>query len=140
MAHLIASLFIGALFGAGLAVSGMINPARVIGFLDLAGRWDPTLAFVMIGALAVTIPGFALVHRRGLAPVLGGTFRIPSARDIDGRLILGAAVFGIGWGLSGLCPGPAIAALGSGLWPVVAFGLSMLAGMVLFKIWGGKYG
>jgi uncharacterized membrane protein YedE/YeeE len=140
MAQLLASLFIGTLFGAGLAVSGMINPARVIGFLDVAGRWDPTLAFVMIGALAVTIPAFALARRQGVAPALGDAFRIPAAKDIDGRLIIGSAIFGIGWGLSGFCPGPAIAALGSGQWPVIAFGISMLAGMVLFKVWGEKSG
>ena len=138
MAQIFASLFIGTLFGAGLAVSEMIDPARVIGFLDVAGQWDPTLAFVMIGALAVTIPAFALARRQGVAPAQGDAFRIPTADSIDGRLILGAAIFGIGWGLSGLCPGPAIAALGSGLPPVIAFGISMLAGMVLFKFWGEK--
>lgn len=138
MAQLLASLFIGALFGAGLAVSEMIDPARVLGFLDVAGRWDPTLAFVMIGALAVTIPAFALARRQGAAPLMGGAFQIPTAHDIDVRLILGGAVFGLGWGLSGLCPGPAIAALGSGLWPIIAFVISMLAGMVLFKFWGEK--
>lgn len=138
MAQLFSSLFIGTLFGAGLAISKMIDPARVIGFLDVAGRWDPTLAFVMIGALAVTIPAFALARRKGISPVLGEAFRLPTARDIDGPLLLGAAIFGIGWGLSGFCPGPAIAALGSGLWPVIAFGISMVAGMVVFKLWRGQ--
>lgn len=136
MAQVIASLLIGTLFGAGLAVSRMIDPARVVGFLDVAGRWDPTLAFVMIGALAVTVPAFALARRRGAAPALGGAFRMPTANRIDGRLVAGAAVFGVGWGLSGFCPGPAIAALVTGLWPVIAFGISMLAGMVLFRFWG----
>ena len=140
MAQLFSSLIIGTLFGAGLAISQMIDPARVIGFLDVAGRWDPTLAFVMIGALAVTIPAFALARRQGISPALGGAFRIPTARDIDGPLLLGAAIFGIGWGLSGFCPGPAIAALSSGLWPVIAFGISMVAGMVVFKFWGGRNG
>ncbi len=138
MVRMLSSLFIGTLFGAGLAISEMINPGRVIGFLDVAGRWDPTLAFVMIGALAVSIPAFALTRRPGMSPALGDTFRLPAASGIDGSLLLGAAIFGVGWGLSGFCPGPAIAALSSGLWPVIAFGVSMAAGMVMFQIWGGK--
>ena len=140
MAQLLASLAIGTLFGAGIAVSEMIDPARVIGFLDMAGRRDPTLAFVMIGALAVTIPAFALARRQGVTQALGSGFSIPAADGIDGGLILGSAIFGIGWGLSGFCPGPAIAALYSGLWPVIAFGISMLTGMVIFKFWGEKNG
>jgi len=118
----------------------MIDPARVIGFLDMAGGWDPTLTFVMIVALAVTIPAFALARRQGVTPAQGKGFSIPAANGIDGRLILGSAIFCIGWGLSGFCPGPAIATLSSGLWPVIAFGISMLTGMVIFKFWGGKNG
>ena len=114
----------------------MIDPARVIGFLDMAGGWDPTLTFVMIVALAVTIPAFALARRQGVTPAQGKGFSIPAANGIDGRLILGSAIFCIGWGLSGFCPGPAIATLSSGLWPVIAFGISMLTGMVKFKFWG----
>ena len=98
MAQLLASLAIGTLFGAGIAVSEMIDPARVIGFLDMAGRRDPTLAFVMIGALAVTIPAFALARRQGVTQALGSGFSIPAADGIDGGLILGSAIFGIGWG------------------------------------------
>jgi len=133
MGLVIASLFVGVLFGAGLAVSRMIDPAKVIGFLDVAGNWDPTLAFVMAGALAAAIPGFALARRRG-APVLGGTLRIPTRRDIDVRLLGGAALFGIGWGLSGFCPGPAISALSTGMWQVVVFVAAMIAGMLLHRL------
>jgi uncharacterized membrane protein YedE/YeeE len=136
MGQILVSLFAGTLFGAGLAVSQMIDPARVIGFLDVAGRWDPTLALVMVGALAITVPAFALARRKGVSPILGETFRLPTSRDIDGPLLLGAALFGIGWGLSGFCPGPAIAALSTGLWPVIAFGLSMVVGMVLYEFLG----
>jgi len=114
----------------------MIDPARVIGFLYMAGGWDPTLAFVMIGALAVTIPAFALARRQGVTPAQGSGFRIPAANGIVGRLILVSAIFGIGWSLSSFCPGPAIATFFSGLWPLVAFGISMLTGMVKFKFWG----
>ena len=133
MAHILVSLSAGTLFGAGLAISQMIDPSRVIGFLDIAGRWDPTLAFVMIGALSITVPAFALARKRSVSPALGGTFRLPTARDIDGPLLTGAAIFGVGWGLSGFCPGPAIAALGVGPWPVAAFGVSMVTGMVAYK-------
>ncbi len=130
MRTLLASFLIGTVFGIGLAVSQMINPAKVIGFLDFAGDWDPTLAFVMVGALAVTAPGFAMIRKRP-APILGGTFRLPSRRDVNGRLLGGAAVFGVGWGLAGFCPGPAIAALSSGQWPVAAFFAAMVGGMWL---------
>ena len=127
MKHLI-PLLAGLLFGAGLALGGMIQPARVLGFLDLAGRWDPTLAFVMGGALLVTVPMFALARRRE-RPLLETQFRVPTRRDLDARLIGGAALFGIGWGLAGYCPGPAIAALSAAHWPTLAFCLAMVAGM-----------
>ena len=133
MPAVLASLIVGALFGAGLAVSQMMNPAKVVGFLDVAGNWDPTLALVMGGALIAAWPGFALARRRK-APVFDGSFRIPSRRDVDSRLLGGAAVFGIGWGLSGFCPGPALAALSSGLWPVLAFVAAMVAGMLLHRV------
>ena len=135
MRTILASFLIGGLFGVGLAVSQMINPAKVIGFLDFAGNWDPTLAFVMVGALAVTAPGFAMIRKRS-GPILGGAFRLPSRRDIDRRLLGGAAVFGVGWGLAGFCPGPAIAALSSGQWPVAAFFAAMVAGMWLVSAAG----
>lgn len=129
----ISSLVIGALFGAGLAISGMMNPAKVLGFLDFSGNWDPTLGLVMFGALIVTIPAFALARKRP-SPMLGGEFQVPTRRDIDWRLLAGAAMFGIGWGLVGFCPGPALAALSSGLSEVFIFVAAMLAGMVLFRL------
>jgi uncharacterized membrane protein YedE/YeeE len=128
---MIVALFSGALFGLGLAVSGMTNPAKVIGFLDLAGEWDPTLAFVMGGALLVTIPAFRLILGRQ-RPILAGGFALPAESTLDARLLGGAALFGVGWGLSGFCPGPAVAALVTGLAPVVAFVAAMMAGMVLY--------
>jgi uncharacterized membrane protein YedE/YeeE len=130
---LLISLLVGILFGAGLTVSQMINPAKVVNFLDFAGNWDPTLAVVMVGALVGAIPGFMITSRRP-APLLGGTFQIPSRQDIDVRLLGGATLFGIGWGLSGFCPGPAIAALSSGLWPVFVFVAAMIVGMLLFRL------
>lgn len=125
------ALFAGMLFGLGLAVSGMMNPARIIGFLDVAGRWDPTLAFVMGGALLVTVPAFRLILNRP-RPILADGFDLPTRSTLDRRLLGGAAVFGVGWGLSGFCPGPAVAALTTGLAPVFAFVAAMLAGMVLY--------
>ena len=110
------ALFAGALFGLGLSVSGMMNPAKVIGFLDFAGGWDPTLAFVMGGALLVTVPAFRLILNRP-RPILADGFALPSKSTLDGRLLGGAALFGVGWGLSGFCPGPAVAALVTGLTP-----------------------
>jgi len=127
----LAALFCGLLFGVGLAVSGMMDPAKVVGFLNLAGNWDPTLLFVMGGALLVSGPGFYLVLRRR-RPVLEASFDLPTRTTIDGRLLSGAAVFGVGWGLSGFCPGPAVAALSMGLLPVFAFLAAMAAGMLLF--------
>jgi uncharacterized membrane protein YedE/YeeE len=116
----------GILFGAGLVISGMADPARVIGFLHLAPGWDPSLAFVMAGALAVTLPGYALLNRRG-QPLFASSFA-PRASDIDARLVIGAAVFGLGWGLQGYCPGPAVVAAGLGQWPALLFLPAMLAG------------
>lgn len=127
-----ASFVIGLLFGIGLAVSQMINPAKVVGFLDFAGDWDPTLALVMIGAVIASAPGFAFAKKRDTA-VLGEAMRLPTRRDIDARLIGGAALFGVGWGLSGFCPGPALAGLGSGLVPVVVFVVAMAAGMIGYR-------
>lgn len=132
MIHTIVSLLAGMLFGAGLYVSQMMNPAKVLGFLDFAGEWDPTLAMVMIGAMAAAAPGFALAKARS-APVLGGQFQIPTRSDIDPPLLTGAALFGLGWGLSGFCPGPAVAALGTGITEVYIFGAAMVAGMLAHK-------
>jgi uncharacterized protein len=127
MPGLLAALGAGVLFGVGLVVSRMVDPGKVLAFLDLAGRWDPSLALVMAGALAVAIPGFRLAQARG-APALGGRFDAPATRGIDRRLLLGAAVFGVGWGLVGFCPGPAIASLAFGQPESLVFVLAMAAG------------
>ena len=130
MIPMLSSLLAGAISGAGLAISQMMNPAKVLAFLDFAGNWDPTLAFVMAGAILAAAPGFALARKRN-APMLRGRFQIPTRRDIDPPLMLGAAIFGVGWGLVGFCPGPAIATLGTGMWGVVVFVVAMLGGMLL---------
>jgi uncharacterized membrane protein YedE/YeeE len=131
MPRIFVALLAGTLFGLGLAVSGMMNPAKVVGFLDVAGNWDPTLAFVMGGALLVTIPAFRLILGRP-RPILADGFALPKGTALDRRLLGGAALFGVGWGLSGFCPGPAVAALVTGLTPVFAFVAAMVAGMVLY--------
>jgi uncharacterized protein len=110
----------------------MVNPAKVLNFLDVAGTWDPTLAFVMGGALLVTIPAFRLILKRS-QPLFARRFYMPTKQDIDARLVIGAALFGIGWGLAGLCPGPAITALATGLLPVVGFVAAMVAGAFAHK-------
>ncbi len=124
-------------FGLGLAVSGMMNPARVIGFLDVAGDWDPTLAFVMGGALLVAVPAYRFIPRRG-RPLLEEEFSLPEKKAVDAPLVGGSALFGVGWGLVGFCPGPAIAALGTGFVPVFAFVAAMFAGMALHARLGGS--
>jgi uncharacterized membrane protein YedE/YeeE len=132
------ALVSGLVFGPGLAVSGMMNPAKVVGFLDVAGDWDPTLAFVMVGALLVAVPAYRFIPKRG-RPVLQEEFSLPKKKAIDAPLLGGSALFGVGWGLVGFCPGPAIAALGTGLLPVFAFVAAMLAGMALHaRFFGGQ--
>lgn len=131
MANIIA-LIAGMVFGLGLSISGMINPAKVLGFLDLAGRWDPSLALVMAGAVAVGLLAFAVARRRDKT-LLGGHLALPAARQIDRPLVLGAILFGAGWGIAGLCPGPALAGLALGLPKVALFVGAMLAGMALFE-------
>jgi uncharacterized membrane protein YedE/YeeE len=121
----------GLVFGLGLIVSGMANPAKVIGFLDLAGSWDPSLAFVMAGAIAVGCVAFAIARRRGVS-LLGAEMKLPTARHIDRRLVGGSVLFGIGWGIAGICPGPGLVALGMGYGRAVVFVIAMLAGMALF--------
>ena len=132
MLKMLVNLFAGALFGLGLAVSGMVDPQKVIGFLDVAGDWDPTLAFVMGGALLVTILAFRLIFKRP-RPVLVDEFELPTKKGLDTRLLGGSALFGVGWGLSGFCPGPAVTALATGLTPVFAFVVAMIAGMAIYK-------
>ncbi|WP_395686292.1 DUF6691 family protein [Caenimonas koreensis] len=126
--RLLAAFLSGLVFGIGLVVSGMSNPAKVLAFLDLAGAWDPSLAFVMAGAIAVGAVAFAFARKRTVA-LLGEPMRLPDARAIDGRLVGGAMVFGIGWGIAGFCPGPAVVALGLGQGKALIFVAAMLAGM-----------
>lgn len=130
MKQALAAAVAGIVFGLGLAISGMINPTKVLAFLDVAGAWDPSLLLVMAGGLAVTFVGYRLTRQRA-APLFAARFEIPTRRDLDRRLIGGAALFGVGWGLTGLCPGPAIAALGYGMTDSFIFLVAMLAGMWL---------
>ncbi len=124
------SLVSGLLFGAGLALGGMTDPGKVVAFLDVTGAWDPSLAFVMGSALLVTFPVFAWV-RRSTRPLFAERFQLPTRRDLDPQLLVGAALFGIGWGIAGLCPGPAIANLGAGSPEILLFVVTMVAGMWL---------
>lgn len=133
MAKIILSLVAGLIFGAGLIVSGMSNPAKVLNFLDLFGTWDPSLAFVMAGAVAVTFIGYRLVLKRP-APVLAESFHLPTRNDIDAKLVSGAALFGLGWGLGGFCPGPAFTALPLASTGILAFFPAMLIGMGLARM------
>ena len=126
----ISSLVCGIIFGLGLAVSGMINPAKVLAFLDLFGDWDPSLLLVMGGALAVTALSYRFILRRP-SPLLGGAFHIPEKIGIDRRLVIGAVLFGLGWGLVGLCPGPAVASLAYGETGSVVFLIALLAGLAV---------
>jgi uncharacterized membrane protein YedE/YeeE len=130
--EMVSALATGMLFGAGLIVSGMVNPRKVQGFLDLFGHWDPSLALVMAAAVAVGLVGFRWTSGRAQS-ALGLPMRMPSNRGVDRRLIVGATVFGIGWGLAGFCPGPAVVALAGGSTKAVLFALAMLAGMALFE-------
>lgn len=122
------NLGLGVLFGIGLVVSGMSDPAKVLNFLDLFGAWDSSLAFVMAGAVIVAFFGYRLVFRRG-RPIVGKAFHLPTRDDIDGRVLAGPAIFGIGWGLGGFCPGPALTALSLGAPGTLAFVPAMLLGM-----------
>lgn len=126
----VAYYLIGLVFGTGIALSGMMNPAKVTNFFDIAGSWDPSLAFVMGGALIVTFIGYRLVLKRP-APIVDTEFHLPSATAIDTKLIAGAAVFGVGWGIAGFCPGGAIPAIGTGRIEVIAFVAALTAGIVL---------
>lgn len=128
--RLLSALLVGMVFGAGIAVSGMANPAKVLNFFDIAGEWDPSLAFVMGGALLVAFVGYRVVLRRP-APVFDARFHLPTRRDIDPALVGGAALFGVGWGIAGFCPGGAIPALGLARPEALAFVLAMLAGILL---------
>ncbi len=129
--NMVAALAAGLVFGIGLILSGMTDPGKVIGFLDVAGRWDPSLALVMGGAILVGFFAFRLAGRRGKT-FLGGGLHLPQRRDIDLRLVSGSLLFGIGWGLAGFCPGPALVSLASGQQPAAVFVAAMLGGMLLY--------
>ncbi len=124
---------VGLLFGIGLMLSGMTDPGKVIGFLDLFGVWDPSLAFVMIGAITVGFFAFAVAKKRTTS-FLGGPLHLPTSKKIDKRLIIGSLLFGAGWGLAGFCPGPALVSMATGQPKATLFVLAMLAGMVLFRL------
>ena len=130
---LLINFVIGLIFGLGLVISGMSNPAKVLNFLDLAGSWDPSLAFVMGGAVIVTFIGYRIVLQRK-APIFDTKFHIPTRTDVDARLIVGPALFGIGWGLGGFCPGPALTAIGLGAPGTLIFVPAMLAGMWVARL------
>jgi len=130
--YTVASFLAGLVFGLGLIVAGMANPAKVIGFLDLAGAWDPSLALVMAGAIAVGAGVFLLMRKRTRS-LLGAPIRLPSAGRIERRLVLGSLLFGVGWGLAGICPGPALVLAGYGLPKGLVFIAAMIAGMGMFE-------
>jgi hypothetical protein len=133
MMHIVSALIVGLVFGIGLIVAGMTNPAKVQGFLDLAGPWDPSLAFVMGGAIVVGLVAFRFAGKRERA-LLGDAMRLPTATRIDRRLVLGSLAFGAGWGLAGFCPGPALASLAAGGVKALVFTGAMVAGMVVFEL------
>lgn len=130
---ILSALIAGLVFGIGLIVAGMTNPAKVQGFLDLAGPWDPSLAFVMGGAIVVALAAFRFAGKRERA-LLGDAMRLPTATRIDRRLVLGSLAFGAGWGLAGFCPGPALASLATGGVKALIFTGAMLAGMIVFEL------
>ena len=134
IAPLFSALMAGLTFGVGLILAGMTDPAKVLAFLDFAGTWDPSLAFVMAGAIGIALLPFHLARHREFS--LSGTpLPPPARRDVEARLLVGSALFGIGWGLGGFCPGPAIVGLGTGFVPTAVFTLAMAAGMAVFQIW-----
>ncbi len=127
------SWLIGLIFGIGLIIAGMTNPAKVLGFLDLTGVWDPSLAFVMAGGIAVASIGFFVAKKRTKS-LIGLQLRFPTGKKIDRPLIIGGAIFGIGWGIAGICPGPALVLVGGGVFKGVVFVIAMLLGMALFEM------
>jgi uncharacterized membrane protein YedE/YeeE len=133
MSKLVSALLIGGVFGLGIAISGMANPAKVFNFFDLAGNWDPSLAFVMGGGLTVAFVGYRLLFATRKAPILDTEFAFPAKKRIDAELIGGAAIFGIGWGIAGFCPGGAVPALGLGYSETVIFLAAMIAGIVIAR-------
>ena len=130
--RIVASLLVGLIFGLGLVISGMTNPAKVQNFLDILGTWDPSLIFVMGGAILIAMPGFFLAKKMD-KPLLATEFKLPTKMDIDEKLLIGSGLFGMGWGLGGFCPGPAITALSTGVLGVAAFTIAMMFGMMVAK-------
>jgi uncharacterized membrane protein YedE/YeeE len=130
----VSALCIGLLFGLGLILSGMINPAKVLAFLDIGGIWDPSLALVMAGAIAVTAVGYRVARKKPRS-LSGQPMRLPAGTRLDRRLLTGSALFGIGWGIAGFCPGPALLAVGAGEIKALIFVLGMIGGMALFQFW-----
>lgn len=135
MRKVVSALVIGAIFGAGIAISGMGNPAKVLNFFDVAGTFDPSLLLVMASALAVTAVGYRILFRTMAAPVCAAGFDVPTKRTIDRPLVAGAAVFGVGWGISGFCPGGAVPVLGAGGVEPLIFVASMMGGIVAARTW-----
>ena len=136
---MIPAVLAGALFAFGLAISGMADPAKVTAFLDVTGHWDPTLAFVMFGAIAVHLPFVRLAKQRA-RPLFGDVFHWPDLKQIDGKLVVGSAVFGVGWGLSGYCPGPALVSLGRASAGTFVFVLAMCAGIAITRFATSRWG
>ena len=134
MQHRISEFLVGLLFGLGLILSGMTDPGKVLGFLDIAGIWDPSLALVMGGAIAVGFFAFAMAKKRTVS-FLGGALHLPKSNEIDKPLVIGAMMFGAGWGLAGFCPGPAFVSLASGQIKAAMFVVFMLVGMQVFEVW-----
>lgn len=130
--NILTAFVAGLIFGAGLLVAGMANPAKVLAFLDIAGSWDPSLAFVMIGAIGIGTPAFFKAKRKSVS-LLGEKMQLPASQMIDARLIGGSVLFGIGWGIAGICPGPALVLLGAGVTKGIIFVLAMIAGMLIFQ-------
>ncbi len=131
--HRFSEFLVGLLFGVGLLISGMTDPAKVQGFLDIAGAWDPSLAFVMGGGVLVGLVGFTVAKKRTRS-FLGSAMHLPTSRDIDRRLVLGGLTFGAGWGLAGFCPGPGLVAMGAGVPEAALFVVAMVAGMLVFEL------
>lgn len=131
--HVISAFLTGLLFGIGLLLAGMVNPEKVLGFLDIAGAWDPSLALVMVGAIAVGSIAFWLAEQRSVS-LLGETMRMPDKFGLDRRLVLGSLGFGVGWGIAGICPGPALVGLGTGELKALVFVVAMAVGMAVFEL------
>jgi uncharacterized membrane protein YedE/YeeE len=136
--HRVIEFAVGLLFGLGLMLSGMTDPGKVLGFLDLGGAWDPSLALVMGGAIAVGLLAYAIARVRSTT-MLGGVMQLPTRRDVDRPLVVGSLVFGIGWGLAGFCPGPALVAMAAGYWQAALFVAAMMAGMLLHDRMPGAF-